>query len=311
MLPPMCSNGNGPCYGAAVSGDYPQHPRDNPSVKKRTNTNHNVLLTSLILPCLIFAVVAWTLIFSVHFFQSQLCSAIVTGCGFFVVFLGCSAYLAWRKGGETSLFWSVFLFLTSGLAWLVAFGFGTSTYINLMEPFFSTNNLNTYPSIDPSQFRGNQLMDIGRVTFVSGSYLDLTKSLGFRNTDVYCVAPIVSDNSSMLVYDFWAVGRNCCSGRMPDFACGEFNNPKAHSGLRLLQEDLRPYYRLAVQQAEATYNIKVQHPVFLYWMEDPTVELNAYEDEGYKRFLLGACIFFAVQLCLVFGGAVAVSKMMR
>lgn len=57
------------------------------------------------------------------------------------------------------------------------------------------------------------------------------------------MAPIRSlEKAENDVYDFWAVGRglwletqkrgiDCCT---PDYQCGEYANPKAHAGLRLL-----------------------------------------------------------------------------
>eukprot|EP00438_Fugacium_kawagutii_P029114 Skav233711 [mRNA] locus=scaffold2120:100002:105477:+ [translate_table: standard] len=117
--------------------------------------------------------------------------------------------------------------------------------------------------VNPGREKGQQLMDAGRVYFEDGTGLDTSKSMAFRNLDRYCVAPIV----------FGQVGVNCCSGTTADFRCGEFDNPKARSGLRLMRqmpraggletasermtvtlnqgEDQRPFFRLAVQQAEA------------------------------------------------------------
>merc|ERR1740117_1536623 len=125
-------------------------------------------------------------------------------------------------------------------------------------------------------------MDAGRMTFAKGSRLDLTKSMAFRNVDTYCVAPIVGKNETNQTrrtsYDFWAVGLNCCTGRVGDFNCGEYNNPHALSGLRVMQEEQRNFYHLAVNQAEASYGIQANHPLFFYWMQDTTAEVSAYAD---------------------------------
>merc|ERR1740139_910007 len=133
-------------------------------------------------------------------------------------------------------------------------------------------------------------MDAGRIVFKAGSHLDISKSMGFKNMDIYCVAPVVSATNKTAAtasLDFWAVGINCCSGHMPDFHCGEFYNSNARSGLRLMRDDQRAYFRLAVEQAEAAYNIQATHPIFMYWMQDPATEINAYQDDAYKYWLIG------------------------
>merc|ERR1719253_978720 len=114
-------------------------------------------------------------------------------------------------------------------------------------------------------------MDAATMAFVPGTQLNLSLSFGFHNADTYCIAPIVtppiedgsgantssangsSANSSDSAvtthkdetpnYDFWAVGLNCCSGHSADFTCGEFSNPNARSGLRMMRDDLRNYFR--------------------------------------------------------------------
>merc|ERR1719443_992372 len=116
--------------------------------------------------------------------------------------------------------------------------------------------MNSYPSVNPATKRGQQMMDSGRVYFAPGTALDVKKSMGFKNHDTYCVAPITNGCDKLPTYDFWAVGVNCCNGASTAFRCGDFNNPHARSGLRVIREDQHPFFRLAVKQAEAAYNIK-------------------------------------------------------
>jgi hypothetical protein len=103
--------------------------------------------------------------------------------------------------------------------------------------------------------------------------------------------------STQRTYDYWAVGTNCCSHHLFDFDCGEWNNPAAHSGLRVLDETSRSYYMLAVQQAAAAYDIPVEHPVFMYWVQRPQDQILGYKAESY--FSLGIGTFYTFFLSLL------------
>lgn len=203
-----------------------------------------------------------------------------------------------------------FLALTSLLAWCLGFLAGDSNYIAFMRPYYDINSLNVYPSVDASKYVGAQLMDAGMIQFKEGTKLLLEKSVGFKNDEVYCVAPIASNlSSTQTTYDFWAVGINCCSGHLPHFHCGEYTNPLARWGLRLMDDSKRDMFRLAVKEASASFNLNAPHPVFLYWMSDPTSEVNAYQDDGFKFFLLNVFGCFSVQLFLVVLAASCFAKM--
>jgi hypothetical protein len=172
-----------------------------------------------------------------------------------------------------------------------------------MLPYRGLDRLSFQPDVNVATTPGRQLMDVGRIEFQNGTKLDLTKSMFFKNFDKYCVAPITIGGEKLQSYDFWAIGLNCCGEE--GFRCGDFKNANAHSGLRLLRADQRSFYTLAVQQAEAAYNIKADYPLFFYWLRDPHTEAEAYREDARKYFSLGLFAFSACQLFLVSIGLVA------
>lgn len=263
---------------------------------------------NIFLPWFLFCSIFATLSFSFHYESPSSAWCLVGGGLVCVMIAGGLAYRAKRQLDRDPM-WYTFATLLLLCAVVFAVVFGDMNFWTNMQPYYDWNNLQSYPSVDPSTEKGQQLMDAGRVYFSDGATLDLKKAMGFRNLDLYCVAPIVKGDQQLETYDFWAVGKNCCSGVSSDFRCGEFNNPHARSGLRLMFDDQRPFFRLAVQQAEAAYRIKATHPLFFYWMGDPVAEVNWYRDEGFKYFLVGIFSHFAFNLFAVVVGAVGFSRL--
>merc|ERR1719277_2894115 len=110
------------------------------------------------------------------------------------------------------------LTVTTLICWIAGFVAGNAAYNRFMKPYYDINNLNVYPHVNPTKWQGNQLMDAGMIEFTSGSRVALQKSIGFKNENVYCVAPIemtaAGKQVPMKTHDFWAVGINCCSGHV-------------------------------------------------------------------------------------------------
>lgn len=263
------------------------------------------LVGMLFVPWLIFVVVYYLRSFDMHYHAAGACNA----CSFvLLVPVAVFAFMTFNlaKNGSDPVPMAITTLLTLG-GWLLGSALGEASYSSFMRPFYELSELNSYPRIDPTTWQGSQLMDAGMIEFRSGARLNLRHSMGFKNDNIYCVAPVVMKNITTDEYvtqdhyDFWAVGINCCSGHVPDFQCGEYSNPMARWGLRVMDYEARDNYRLAVQQAEAAFNLKAPHPIFMHWMNDPQSEVEAYREDGNKYFMTSAIMSFCVLSAVVIG----------
>merc|ERR1719345_461631 len=128
----------------------------------------------------------------------------------FALVVGVMAFSAardFKQGDARTLGLTFFLCIT---AWVTAFFMGDFIFTRFTQSYYDLTNLNSYPSVDPLKYNGQQLMDAGIIDFKSGAKLDLTKSIGFKDADIYCVAPITMPGatSNSTSFDFWAIGMN-------------------------------------------------------------------------------------------------------
>jgi len=149
-------------------------------------------------------------------------------------------------------------------------------------------------------------MDAGTVRFAEGARLATDMAMSYTSWDIYCVAPITtrlglpSQGSNLASYDLWAVGVNCCTSGDTNFHCGEYDNVDARAGLRQVSAEQRPYFRLAVQQAEAAYNIEANHPIFFYWVEDPVRQKTLFFSAAFGNWVLANGLHFGMNtFCIV------------
>lgn len=269
------------------------------------------ILVSLFAPWVLFVSIFALLSFRARFLYPTFCHVLAL-----LALLGILAGLVYagerRKKNAGDGTWYFFLFGACALAWILAFGLGNGNfYINTLD-YYEFTNLNSYVSVDPFLSRGSMLMDAGRVVFTEDAFLDVRKSMGFKDVQTFCVAPIVSRNASRAspqTLDLWAVGKGCCSGSQADFHCPYFQDPTTHGGLRLLGDEDRPFYRLAVQQAEARYGLKAEHPVFFTWTHDPFAEVLELYQSAARWFLMGVFSHLLLQVFLVVVAAMVFARL--
>lgn len=299
-------------YAGGAAGQDAKYTR-----RQRQRMNFVSVIQCLFIPWVLFCISFGVTSFSLHFTKPWLCWTIIAVLSLGVLGIGSHAFTSIRAKMRNEVKepnWCIFLFLTSAIAIVCGVTLGNQIFNNFTKMYYNYQNLNDYKHVDVSKMRGEQLMDGARLGFTEGTALDLRKTITFKNMNTYCVAPITVSSkdgvmSELTNYDFWAVGMNCCSDDNADFHCGEYNNPKARSGLRLLEDDERAFYRLAVQQAEAMYHVKATHPLFVYWTEDPVAEMTSWKEDGYKYFFIGMIVHFCWQALVVGLGVVGFSKM--
>jgi hypothetical protein len=285
---------------------------------QRRRLNIVAILISLFVPWLTFTSIFFLLSFKLHYTQPSITYVIILAIFVFVPCL--SVYYA-IKAVKNKLFeagyqpsWYIFIAVTAFVAYVLGFLCGDVNFHKNMKPYYDLESLAEYVDIDTNAYLGQQLMDAGRIKFREGTGLRIDRSMGFRNKDEFCVAPIVTKPTSgveAVSTDFWAVGKNCCSGYSADFHCSGFSDPKATGVIRAMNDGDRPFYRLAVQQAEATYKMTAQHPLFFEWVHDADEATDEYKQEGYYKFAIGCAAHFCLQLFLVGVSALAFAKLVH
>jgi len=277
---------------------------------QRSRINCAGILASIFWPWVLFTALYWVMSFNWHYTNPNL-----AWCMVFVSF-GITAYTAGkayacREDDDAPPAWYTYNAWAFLAATILATVFGNLVFFAEVNTYYDFQTLNTYVDINPSHENGQMVMDSGRVYFADHVHLDMKKVAGFKHGDTYCVTPITFKEDKLPTYDFWAVGVNCCECPR-SFHCGaDYNNWRARSALRLMDEDQRPFFQLAVQQAEAAYGITASHPVFFHWSQDPLKEIHMYLHRGIRYWFIGSFVFFIGNFVMVMSAVFAFAKMGR
>lgn len=267
------------------------------------------------------AMAAWLVPWAVFMFQFNLVSfyshfalpltTALTALSVVFVSIGMalSSLMAWIQGSDRR-FYRLYMSLAVALSSLLGWFLGDINFWQYMQPSYHVDHLATYTNVDPSsqnswtgekvRSNGGRYQDAGKVYFSHDTVVDRSKAMSFKDGNLYCVAPIVNPNCKKdCGYDFWAVGINCCSDLAADFSCGAFNSTRARSGLRQVVETWRPFFRLAVVQAEGIHGLTSQHPLFFHWTEDPVAALQSWKYAGYRNLIIAMIFSFCINVLIL------------
>lgn len=269
---------------------------------------------AIVLPLVLFAHVAHIMRSSFRFHQFYWAMAVGPCLGVLACFIASlKPYRGLRRGKPERT--SVVFALCCWFALALGLFLGETNFRKYAFAYYSYEDLALYTNIDPARDKGTSYMDAGQVYFKESSIVLTSKAIAYQNAGIYCAAPIVRQpievqGTSQAVenvllpeagtIDFWAVGQDCCDTTGTNFRCGAVGKPFARSGLRMLRDDVRPFYLMAVQEWNAWIGLPSKHPLFFHWVEDPITEVDSYllksKDEYWMHvsaFLMGnACVAF-------------------
>lgn len=199
----------------------------------------------------------------------------------------------WARKHEPSPTWYSYVAIVTTVAVVLGTVAGLDVYEMYSKNYYEIQDLKVVQHLDPDQELGQNLLDAGVAYFSDGAAIDGLQAWHFKQGTMYCVAPITKNGAepSSGVYDFWAVGTDCCAMGASDFRCGDWASKGTRSGIRAMDQGSLENFRLAVTQAESLYGYKSAHPVFFYWSKDPVAEVAAWNASAFKHFMFDICLF--------------------
>lgn len=212
--------------------------------------------------------------------------------------LGTVMVAVWARKKDPEPSWFTYFAIVTGLAVFAGVLTGSSIFKAYTEQYYTVKDLKVLSNFDAGKEQGQNVMDAGIFYFADGNHIDATRSWHFKHGELYCVAPIIGSNPvpDSQSFDFWAVGKDCCSVSSSDFRCGSYANVKARAGIRILNDEELPFYRLAVEQSETLYSIMATHPIFFQWEEDPLAIVNSWNEKAFTKYLVSVAFAFVVAL---------------
>lgn len=229
----------------------------------------------------------------------------------FALFMLLSLAFIWlgtRSSVKPTLFWTCLggkCVLTCVLGMLLGLYINSKYALRYHAYEASPSYTNVVPTEDPGARK-----DAGSITFSEDSFVDFSRSLGHKDGNLYCVAPVLNSaiaggapapGTTLTTVNYWAVGQNCCNQR-GTFWCG--SKGKEIGGLVVMDvspsvQDTVPQYITAVKQAAATYGILAPDDVILVeWGVDKKARAMDLRHQATQFYGRAVCIYILVILAI-------------
>jgi len=275
----------------------------------KAKENQTLAMVGLIAgPWLIFSIVIFLFTFAYHHYYLPCWLVVLAFAMLSVIFMVLDARRPVR--------WYIYLGLLCLIAVLFSSLLGTYNYWMHMFPYWSYDENRAYSNVLPTE-PAEAHADAGKIKFSHTARVDTSRAVGYKFGSVYCVAPILDDTQLDRV-EYWAAGVDCCPAR-GDFNCDDAFNPKARSGVVILDTSAgdasvssgdqsigfslftsrRDYYVKAVRAAEANFGVtSADHPLFVRWVGDPQQIQDDYWRNGVGFVVATICIYLLISIIL-------------
>jgi hypothetical protein len=164
---------------------------------------------------------------------------------------------------------------------------GGSIHARYYGPYGGYKNRPEYSDVVPTDPAASR-EDGGIINFASNAVVDTTRMGNMRSIQGihFCVAPIL-DESQQSQAQFWAVGMDCCIGRV-SFFCDDAQDVSAKTGMVVFNftsydnhNDPYKEFQKAVKQAAARNQLTIpDSPVLVRWVKDVDEQRDSLWWEG-------------------------------
>lgn len=297
-----------------MAGDSPDPnggPRGTgtPNAKSKGNAGNQPMGLAVLIgvPWLMFAMISTLYGMAYHHYAWVVWLVILAWVLMSIIFLILDSRK--RMGGS----WFRFLGLLCLFAITNGVILGSYNYWTHLFQYWSYDENASYTNVLPTE-PAAALSDAGKIVFAKTARVDTSRAVGFKVSDVYCVAPIL-DNTQMSRVEFWAAGINCCPAR-GDFSCDDAWDPLSKSGVVIMGtgpdekpsagrqgfgfkfwDSPREYYMKAVKEAEAAYSLtSSKTPLLVRWIRDPQAIQDDYWRSGVGFLVASICVYLLLSI---------------
>lgn len=251
----------------------------------------------------VLAVVPFLVYTTICFFFTYVYATSSATC-WIVVFLSlcmsCVCLTLSSKRQDAPMFY-VFLGVLAFLATVFGACFGHLNWSQSMSYSEHYDGQRTYNNVLPTEAALSHL-DAGKIVFSGDSKLDLSKSMGYKDGSMYCLAPIVSGTAKKIEY--FAAGVDCCQAK-GGFECNDYDDKKAHSGLVYLKfgdQDKLNNFRQAAKKYADDQGVNVsQDALFVKWVENADDAAGSYSTSGLVFFIVTSIIYLVISVMAAVG----------